>query len=62
VITPTDMENMPPEKITDIGYIHNSNAYLKYTAYKNFRYQIYPQVDPNLVYSQLKRNKMVIDP
>jgi hypothetical protein len=31
-ITPTDMENMPPEKITDIGYIHNSNVYLKYFA------------------------------
>jgi hypothetical protein len=40
-ITPTDMENMPPKKITDIGYIHNSNVYLKYSAYKNCRYQIY---------------------
>jgi hypothetical protein len=27
-IPPTDMENMPPEKITDIGYIHNSMVYL----------------------------------
>jgi hypothetical protein len=38
------MENMPPEKITDIGYIYNYNVYLKYSAYKNCRYQIYPQV------------------
>jgi hypothetical protein len=26
VLSPTDMENMPSEKITDIGYIHNSNG------------------------------------
>jgi hypothetical protein len=38
---PTDMENMPPEKITDIGYIRNSNVYFEYTAYKNWRYRIY---------------------
>jgi hypothetical protein len=44
VLSPTDMENTPPEKITDIGYIHNSNVYLKYSAYKNYRYQIYSQV------------------
>jgi len=29
-----------------------SNVSAKYAVYKNYRYQIYPQVDPNLVYSQ----------
>jgi hypothetical protein len=47
-VSPTDMENMPPEKITDIGYIHNPNVYLKYSAYKNCRYQIYFKVFINL--------------
>jgi hypothetical protein len=36
--SPTDMENMRPEKITDIGYIHNSTVYLQFSACKNCRY------------------------
>jgi hypothetical protein len=48
VLAPTDMENTPPEKITDIGHIHNPNLYFEYSAYKNCRYQIYLQVDARL--------------
>jgi len=58
-LSPTDMENTPPEKITDIGHIHNPNLYFEYSAYKNCRYHIYSQPCPNLLYSQLITSRVI---